>query len=66
MNTLPSLVYEGPCEIDCDERCTVPEGATLTLVPVPRHAWADVFVCPNTREDGTTPCGRAFFVEQRA
>lgn len=48
--------YEGPCEIECEEKCEVPPGAVLSLVPVPRHDWGDVLVCPN---DG---CERAFMV----
>lgn len=52
------LTYIGPTKIDCPEKCDVPEGATLTLVPKPRHVWSDVVVCPN--ED----CGRAFLIER--
>jgi len=57
-----SETYVGPCRIPCDQGCEVPVGTTLALVPVPRHAWDDVIVCPHTRDDGETPCGRAFLV----
>lgn len=40
--------------IDCPKACEIPAGITLTEVPRPRHAWSDVYTCPN---DG---CGRAF------
>lgn len=40
--------------IECVQNCTIPDGVTLTEVPVPRHDFSDVHVCPN---DG---CGRAF------
>lgn len=43
----PPIVYEGPCQIDCPEKCNVPAGARLAMVPKPRHAWSDVFGCPN-------------------
>lgn len=46
--------YIGPCKIDCDLKCNVPEGARLCEVPRPRHAWGDVLPCPN--------CERAFLV----
>lgn len=52
MNLLGDLV--GPCQIDCPEKCDVPEGCVLHPVPRPRHKWDDVLVCPN---EG---CGRAF------
>jgi hypothetical protein len=42
--------------IDCDLKCPVPAGVTMTEVPGPRHAWSDVFVCPN---EG---CGRCFLL----
>lgn len=48
--------YVGPCEMDCPENCTVPDGVTIAWVPAPRHNWADVARCPN---DG---CERAFLV----
>lgn len=44
--------------IECTRRCATPEGVTLTPVPAPRHAWADVIVCPY--ED----CGTAFLVQR--
>lgn len=50
--------YVGPCKIDCPLKCDVPAGKTLTPVPRPRHAWADVIVCPNTEEG----CDRAFII----
>lgn len=39
--------YVGPAEIDCPERCIVPEGYIITEMPPSRHAWADVALCPN-------------------
>ena len=48
--------YVGPCKIACPEECTVPEGAEIAMVPVPRHNWSDVVVCPNGE------CERAFLV----
>lgn len=48
------MTYVGPTAVTCSQSCEVPEGWTLTEVPVPRHAWADVVVCPNGE------CGRAF------
>lgn len=33
--------------IDCAEQCEIPPGITITEVPPSRHAWADVFRCPN-------------------
>lgn len=45
----------GPCKIDCDEKCDVPDGGTLSPVPVPRHRWTDVLTCPHN-------CGRAFLI----
>jgi hypothetical protein len=44
--------------IDCEQRCTIPDGVELNEVPSPRHAWSDVFNCPN---DG---CGKSFLVRQ--
>jgi hypothetical protein len=41
--------------IPCENECPVPAGAKLGLVPVPRHAWGDVLVCP-------FGCERAFLV----
>lgn len=40
--------------IECPERCVIPQGVTLVEVPTPRHAWGDVYNCPN---DG---CDRSF------
>lgn len=51
--------YEGPCKLPCPQQCDVPAGVTLSLVPVPRHAWGDVLVCP------TEDCGRALLVVSR-
>lgn len=51
--------YEGPCEIDCPEKCEVPEGAVMTQVARPRLAWSDVLRCPN---EG---CGFAFLIEKK-
>lgn len=42
----------GPTNIDCEQRCDVPSGMTLSEVPRPRHAWSDALPCPN--------CGRCF------
>lgn len=33
----------------------MPAGVTLRGVPMPRHAWGDVLICPNG-------CGRAWLV----
>ncbi|MFE7580752.1 hypothetical protein ACFU5Y_04190 [Streptomyces gardneri] len=44
--------------INCEQRCVIPDGVELTDVPRPRHAWGDVFNCPN---DG---CGRSFMTRQ--
>lgn len=44
--------------IDCAQQCEIPAGVQLTEVPRPRHAWGDVFNCPN---DG---CGRSFMARQ--
>lgn len=44
--------------IDCPEQCEIPEGVNLVEVPRPRHAWGDVFNCPN---DG---CERSFMIRQ--
>lgn len=46
----------GPCKIDCALRCEVPAGVTFHPVPVPRHGWRDVAVCPNDN------CGLAFLM----
>jgi len=43
----------GPDTLPCEQKCEVPRGVTMTGVPMPRHAWADVLVCPNG-------CGRAW------
>lgn len=47
----------GPDTLPCEERCQVPEGVTMTGVPMPRHAWPDVLICPNG-------CGRAWLVRE--
>lgn len=44
--------------IDCEQQCAIPAGVELTEVPRPRHAWGDVFNCPN---DG---CGKSFLARQ--
>lgn len=44
--------------IDCAEQCEIPDGVQLVEVRRPRHAWGDVFNCPN---DG---CGRSFMQRQ--
>lgn len=46
----------GPGTLPCDLHCDVPEGVTMRGLPVPRHAWPGVFVCPNN-------CGRAWTIE---
>lgn len=46
----------GPATMPCDLGCPVPAGVTLAPVPLPRHNWPDVLVCPN---EG---CGRAWLV----
>jgi len=51
--------HVGPCVIDCPENCEVPEGLTLVEVPMPRHQWSDVLVCPN---EG---CDKALLITQR-
>ncbi|MEU1853955.1 hypothetical protein ABZ499_33030 [Streptomyces sp. NPDC019990] len=43
-----------PRRLDCAEQCLIPDGVTLHEVPRPRHAWGDVYNCPN---DG---CERSF------
>lgn len=45
----------GPAELPCEAHCQVPEGVKLFPVPVPRHKWGDVVVCPNG-------CGRAWLI----
>lgn len=59
------MTLVGPCKIECDEGCNVPEGVELEIVPMPRHAWSDIIVCPNARADGMTPCGLVFCVVDR-
>jgi hypothetical protein len=59
--------YEGYCKIECPLECEVPEGYRLTEVPVPRHNWGDVKVCPN--EAGVDfpegqECGKAWLVSE--
>lgn len=53
MNSPDDIV--GPATIPCESQCGVPEGVTLVPVPIPRHGWSDVLVCPNG-------CGRAFLI----
>jgi hypothetical protein len=48
----------GPTTISCGNACEVPAGVRLAEVPVPRHAWGDVVVCPHD-------CGRAFLIMDR-
>jgi len=48
--------YVGPTKIVCPLACDVPAGVKMSMVPPPRHNWADVLHCPN--ED----CGRHFLV----
>lgn len=52
--------YEGPCKIMCPLKCDVPEDVVMSEVPVPRHAWGDMLVCPHVDE----PCGLAFLVAE--
>lgn len=62
---MPVAKYEGYCTIDCPLDCEVPEGYTLTEVPVPRHNWGDVKVCPNVPGEDLPvgeECGKAFLV----
>ena len=51
--------YVGPTTIRCPEQCEVPAGYSLSMVPVPRHNWGDVVVCP---QDG---CERAWLIVGR-
>jgi hypothetical protein len=51
-----SDVIVGPARLPCIQQCEVPPGKRLAEVPVPRHNWTDVLVCPN---EG---CGRAWLV----
>jgi hypothetical protein len=46
----------GPASLPCELGCKVPDGAKLVPVPMPRHTWSDVLVCPNKG------CGRAWLV----
>jgi hypothetical protein len=57
---LPNVsdTFVGPCKLTCHLECEVPVGWELAPVPVPRHAWSDVLVCPN---DG---CELAFLVRE--
>jgi hypothetical protein len=41
-------------QIDCAERCTIPEGKQFVRVPTPRHKWNDILRCPN--------CGDCFLI----
>ncbi|MEU7323346.1 hypothetical protein ABZ682_22765 [Streptomyces griseoviridis] len=47
-------VSDEPRRLDRAEKYEIPEGASLTEVPRPRHDWGDVVHCPN---DG---CGQPF------
>lgn len=47
----------GPGHLPCETKCEVPAGYTMRGLPVPRHAWPGVLVCPND-------CGRAWTVEE--
>lgn len=49
----------GPDPLPCRLECDVPEGVTLAEVPMPRHAWTDIIICPNK------DCGRAWMVVQK-
>lgn len=52
-------------KIECALDCEIPGGMTAEEVPVPRHAWSDVVVCPNGVDEGLeAPCGRAFMVRK--
>jgi hypothetical protein len=51
-----SDVIVGPARLPCEQQCEVPPGKRLVGVPMPRHNWGDVLVCPN---EG---CGRAWLV----
>jgi hypothetical protein len=42
--------------VDCPEKCQVPEGFTMHDFPRPRHAWRDVIICPHAE------CGRCFLL----
>lgn len=46
----------GPAKLPCERQCDLPEGVRATGVPVPRHNWGDVFVCPYD-------CGRAWLIK---
>ena len=39
--------YTGPCKLPCEQQCDVPAGYVMAAVPRPRHAWGDMFNCPN-------------------
>jgi hypothetical protein len=51
--------YVGPCKLPCPQRCDVPDGVTVALVPPTRHKWSDCFNCPN---EG---CGQAVLILDR-
>lgn len=55
--------YTSPGTIDCKEKCDVPFGTVMIEVPVPRHAWTDVLVCPNEGCDRAFLCRRVEKVE---
>lgn len=46
--------------LNCQEKCEMPEGVVLKEVPPPRHAWGDVFGCPNGG------CGKFFMATKTA
>lgn len=52
-------------KVDCPLECDLPEDPEVVEVPVPRHSWSDVMICPNGTEEGLpAPCGRAFMVKE--
>lgn len=54
-----TVVIRGPGKLPCPDQCDVPPGTMIAEVPMPRHNWTDVIICPN---EG---CGRAWLVLQR-
>lgn len=40
--------------IDCEQKCEIPKGISLSRIPSPRHAWKDILRCPD--------CGDCFLV----
>lgn len=51
MNLLGDIV--GPSTLPCEQECEVPAGVTMHGLPMPRHVWPGILVCPNG-------CGRAW------